>query len=90
MHFLISQSIKELVQWVEYICKNENTNKRTLQLCYEMIEKTNICLEKIYYKYVLKPQLNEVINHEQIAKSVIAAMIHIETQTKKKDQTKMF
>lgn len=79
MHFLISQSVRELVQWVEYICSSDKNEApgRVHQLCFELLEKTNQCLERMYYRYVLEPKLAETVYQEHLSKTVVAAIFHL-------------
>lgn len=83
MRFLLLDSVREIVSRVEHVADisydthNYQHIAKVVQLYYQLLHKTNQCMENIYYKYILKPSLLEIIEREHLAKSVVAAILHL-------------
>ena len=91
MHFLLFDSLRELVNRVDAITQVSmdqgptSPAYRMMHICYQVLEKTNRCIENIYYKHILQPKLQVAFYEEQLTHIVAAAVIHM--LVKKKGQT---
>ena len=77
MRFLIFQSLRELVHRVESMLHQSHMiDRRTLQVCYHVIQKTTSCLDNLYYTHILEPKLRSIKEQEHISKTILWTIYH--------------
>ena len=69
---LVSSTLGDMQRLVRYIVSTDNA--QVTHRCYKIIRNTCECLERVYYKYVLRPSAIEVIHQQTMAACVICIL----------------